>query len=351
MRESQALLCPIPVRQISQCTLFFISCASKRPIKRITSRHTSSPKPKSSLLHKIRRNAGAQLAFLNVQAPLLTPPPASFYVDPLVHLFSPRSPSPLLEPLQSRIPPLPVCRPHVLRCEQPSPHRATITSDPAHQSPHSPESRLAFWNATAGNALRTLLEWTSYPQHLQMKYDSFLTTFVIPRLGPSPHMIDPSRLQSQLQDDHTPLEFSCVLESDACGKVQCYAEPLNPMDGSSTPRETWMANIQNMLVAAGVRDADLSWCRMCADTLTIDPPSVLPDSGIHIQFAMGTLTKNSFRSHIQRLTILQVVILIGLAFWGKATSGRNCEAASRESQPPTSFPTASSGWDWPNNGG
>ncbi len=197
-----------------------------------------------------------------------------------------------------------MCRPHVLRRKQPSPHRVTIASDPA-QSPHSPESRLAFWNATAGNALRTLLEWTSYPQHLQMKYDSFLTTFIIPRLGPSPHMIDPSRLQSQLQDDHTPLEFSCVLESDACGKVQCYAEPLNPMDGSSTPRETWMANLQNMLVAGGVRDADLSWCGMCADTLTIDPPSVLPDSGIHIQFAMGTLTKNSFRSHNQRLTFLK----------------------------------------------
>lgn len=183
-----------------------------------------------------------------------------------------------------------------------------------------------------------------------MKYDSFLNAYIIPRLGPSPHMIDPSRLQSQLQDDHTPLEFSCVLESDACGKVQCYAEPLNPMDGSSTPRESWMANLQNMLVAGGVRDADLSWCRMCADTLTIEPPSVLPDSGIHIQFAMGTLTKNSSQSHIQRLTFFKVVILIGLAFWEKATSGRNCEAASRESQPPTSFPTASNGWDWLNNG-
>jgi hypothetical protein len=175
------------------------------------------------------------------------------------------------------------------------PRLDTIISDPA-QSPYSPESRLAFWNATAGNALRTLLEWTSYPQHLQIKYDNFLTTFVIPRLGPSPHMIDPSRLQSQLQDDHTPLEFSCVLESDACGKVQCYAEPLNPMDGSSTPRETWMANLQNMLVAGGVRDADLSWCGTCADTLTIDPPSVLPDSGVHIQFAMGTLTKKTIPS-------------------------------------------------------
>ena len=103
-------------------------------------------------------------------------------------------------------------------------------------------------------------------------------------------MIHPSRLQSQLQDDHTPLEFSCVLESDACGKVQCYAEPLNPVDGSSTPRETWMANLHNMLVAGGVRNADLSWCRMCADTLTVDPPSALPDSDdVHIQFAMGTL--------------------------------------------------------------
>ena len=65
------------------------------------------------------------------------------------------------------------------------------------------------------------------------------------------------------------------------------------------PRETWMVNLENMLVAGGVRDADLSWSGMC---VTIDPPSILPDSGIHIQFAMGTLTKkNSFRSHIQRL--------------------------------------------------
>ena len=159
-------------------------------------------------------------------------------------------------------------------------------SDPT-QSPHSPAQRLAFWNATAGNALRTLLEWTSYPSHLRTKYDAFFTTYIIPRLGPSPHMIDPSRLQSQLQDDHTPLEFSCVLESDACGKVQCYSEPLKPSDGSSTPRETWMANLQNMLVAGEVRDADLSWCRWCADTLTIDAPSILPPSDIHIQFAMG----------------------------------------------------------------
>jgi len=101
-------------------------------------------------------------------------------------------------------------------------------------------------------------------------------------------MIDPACLQSQLQDDHTPLEFSCVLESDACGKVQCYAEPLNPVDGSSTPRETWMENIQNMLVAGGAQDADLTWCKTCAATLTIDVPSVLPGSDIHIQFAMGT---------------------------------------------------------------
>lgn len=102
-------------------------------------------------------------------------------------------------------------------------------------------------------------------------------------------MIDPACLQSQLQDDHTPLEFSYVLESDTCGKVQCYVEPLNPVDGSSTPRETWMANLQDMLVAGGVQDADLTWCKTCADTLTIEAPSVHPDSDIHIQFAMGTL--------------------------------------------------------------
>jgi Tryptophan dimethylallyltransferase len=165
-----------------------------------------------------------------------------------------------------------------------------ITSDPI-QSPHSTENRLAFWNASAGNALRTLLDWVSYPQYLRAKYDAFFAAYIIPRLGPSPHMIDPSRLQSQLQDDHTPLEFSCVLESDTCGKVQCYAEPLNPVDGSSTPREKWMATLHNMLVAGGVRDADLSWCETCADTLTIEPPSVLPASeDIHIQFAMGTPT-------------------------------------------------------------
>ena len=100
-------------------------------------------------------------------------------------------------------------------------------------------------------------------------------------------MIDHACLQSQLQDDHTPLEFSYVLESDTCGKVQCYFEPLDPDDGSSTPRETWMANLQNMLVAGGVQDGNLTWCRICADTLTIEPPSVLPDSDIHIQFAIG----------------------------------------------------------------
>ena len=187
-----------------------------------------------------------------------------------------------------------MCRSHILYGKQHLLGWATVISDPA-QSPHSPEKRLAFWNATAGNALRTLLDWTSYPQHLQAKYDAFFTTYIIPRLGPSPHMIDDSRLQSQLQDDHTPLEFSTVLESDACGKVQCYAEPLNPLDGSSTPRETWMANLHNMLVAADVRDADLSWCTTCADTLTVDPPSVLPDSeDIHIQFAMGTLKNKIF---------------------------------------------------------
>ena len=222
--------------------------------------------------------------------PPTDPLPASLYVHLPSHLFPPRPSRTPLSPLEARIPPLPVCRSHILYgTQQPSGLGCTVSN--LAQSPHSPEKRLAFWNATAGNALRTLLDWTSYPQHLRTKYDAFFTAYIIPRLGPSPHMIDDSRLQSQLQDDHTPLEFSCVLESDACGKVQCYAEPLNPLDGSSTPRETWMANLHNMLVAAEVRDADLSWCRMCADTLTVDAPPVLPDSDIHIQFAMGTPSK------------------------------------------------------------
>ena len=68
--------------------------------------------------------------YLNVQAFLLTSPPASFYVDPLVHLFPPRPSSSFLEPFQSRIPPLPVCRSHILRRKQSPPPQVAVISDP-----------------------------------------------------------------------------------------------------------------------------------------------------------------------------------------------------------------------------
>ena len=82
------------------------------------SQSASSPQLVTVLPPPSTRDAGPHTPRSHRATPRTDPPPASLYVYPLFHLFSPRPSRTHLHPLEARIPPLSVCRPHVLYGKQ-----------------------------------------------------------------------------------------------------------------------------------------------------------------------------------------------------------------------------------------
>lgn len=78
------------------------------------SQSASSPQLVTALSPPSTRDAGPHIPHSHRATPRTDPLPASLYVYPLFHLFPPRPSRTHLHRLEARIPPLPVCRPHVL---------------------------------------------------------------------------------------------------------------------------------------------------------------------------------------------------------------------------------------------
>lgn len=184
----------------------------------------------------------------------------------------------------------------------------------AHHPKHS-----EFWWKTTGEVLSKLLEKTAYPPHLRRSYIAFYYLLVIPEYGPDPfsrmglfllqksqifpkpslHDIflattnagyttptlesihsailtvvpatyrEGNRYVSYMTDDHTPVEFSCVFDSSGKPVVRFSIDPIARQE---TGHALAIKLFEDYGSSLKLSDADLAWCRICAEELTMMTP-------------------------------------------------------------------------------
>ena len=176
-----------------------------------------------------------------------------------------------------------------------------------------------FWWKTTGQVLSRLLEKAAYPPHLRRAYITFYYLLVIPEYGPDPfsrmglflfqrsHIslnsalhdqlpvasdadyitqanmasailaVSPAALQdthyvSYMTDDHSPVEFSCVFDPSGTPIVRFSIDPVARQEAG---REPAIKLFEDYGSSFKLSDADLAWCRVCAEELTMVAPDVM----------------------------------------------------------------------------
>ena len=177
-----------------------------------------------------------------------------------------------------------------------------------------------FWWKTTGEVLYRLLEKAAYPPHLRRSYIAFYYLLVIPEYGPDPFSrmglfllqksrislrptlhdsllftandagyitpasiasavlaVDPagfkddSHYVSYMTDDHSPVEFSCVFDPSGKAVVRFSIDPVARQEAG---REPAIKLFESYGSSFKLSDADLAWCRICAEELTMSTPDV-----------------------------------------------------------------------------
>lgn len=143
--------------------------------------------------------------------------------------------------------------------------------------------RTLFWWKTVHRVFSDLFDRSSYPSHLRSTNLSFVATYILPLLGPSPQEFGVgSRSESYMGDDHTPIELSWVLNPDGHHTVRFTMEPLSLLDGSPSLSISWMACLKSLAQHGQIQDFDISWAQICYDHL------IYPDSFDKTMFKHGS---------------------------------------------------------------
>ncbi|KAF9468247.1 aromatic prenyltransferase [Collybia nuda] len=164
----------------------------------------------------------------------------------------------------------------------------------------SEESRLAtsshkFWWKTTGRPLARMLEWASYPLPTRNSYLSFYSQHIIPEFGlflpasDSSEPFEPSLASalpdqkifpSYMTDDHTPIEFSCIFDDGGIPTIRFSVDPVRRQESSDGLAIGFFEDIARVMPSPAPQD--LTWCRLCAEELTVarrdhkGPPLIKP---------------------------------------------------------------------------
>ncbi|CAA7266895.1 unnamed protein product [Cyclocybe aegerita] len=89
-------------------------------------------------------------------------------------------------------------------------------------------------------------------------------------------------------DDHTPIEFSCILGSDGKHTIRFTLEPLSGVDGSPTPSRTWINALHEFSSIGNVQEFDTDWALTCFEMLVFEGNNVPKQKPLHSsQFSIG----------------------------------------------------------------
>lgn len=168
--------------------------------------------------------------------------------------------------------------------------------------------------------LSKLLDKTAYPPHLRRSYIAFYYLLVIPEYGPDPFsrmglfLLQKSRMSpkpklhdsllmtandagyitpasiasavlavgpavfkedrhyvSYMTDDHSPVEFSCVFDPSGKPVVRFSIDPVARQEAG---REPAIKLFEDYGSSFKLSDADLAWCRICSEELTMIAPDL-----------------------------------------------------------------------------
>jgi len=147
--------------------------------------------------------------------------------------------------------------------------------------------RTFFWWRKVYQPFSALFRGSGYPIYLQKRYLSFIATYVIPSLGPSPSEFTKFQPCSFMGDDHTPIELSWVLNANGEHTVRFTMELLSALDGSPTPSSTWMASLRLLSEEGCVEGFEMDWVKTCFEALVHDGILVENSSQHHSQFSVG----------------------------------------------------------------
>ncbi|EGN93839.1 hypothetical protein SERLA73DRAFT_188952 [Serpula lacrymans var. lacrymans S7.3] len=106
-------------------------------------------------------------------------------------------------------------------------------------------------------------------------------------MGPSPSNFGDFQPTSFMGNDHSPIEFSWVIDSENKMTVRFTSEPLSIFDGTPTSPSTWIPYLNSLASSELVEGFDTTWCQICYNTLLHSSPVNRHGSQHMSQFSFG----------------------------------------------------------------
>jgi hypothetical protein len=128
-----------------------------------------------------------------------------------------------------------------------------------------------------GSTFDSMLTLSEYPEDIRNKCMDAFRSCMVPLMGPTPaefKTLFHHQPCSTMVDDHTPVELSSVVAASGKAAIRFYVEPLCPISGIPAPQSTWLSSVYHLGRALDTKHQDLTWLRVCLQTLTLDLATV-----------------------------------------------------------------------------
>ena len=132
-----------------------------------------------------------------------------------------------------------------------------------------------------------LFPLTDFSDDQRDVHKAFYSTYVVPRLGPSPTEFLDQPPCSYMGDDCTPIEFSWAEGTNGKPTIRFTMEPLSAIDGTPTPSSSWISCLNALRSFGKTDEFDLKWAEICHVTLVQENVCDIGQSKHASQFSIG----------------------------------------------------------------